>query len=487
MEPGTPTRGRLKSVINVSSRRAPAELQLALAENQELAKRERIERQAAWGLGELAVLCHSGAVIVCRKQTLGQGWATTSDKWALQHLDPGSRYVDAVEFGDNDGDAVRMMRQRYGGVDLWINGVVRAQLKQVEYDEKKKVIRARPYRIAVSQIPPGSLRSLLEHLGTLLEKSGVPHNLPQLGAPPPQPDPDPAPLQRQDSEPHELMQTVRDVTCRAQSAEGERDNLRRRVLEVEELLEETRRVAAASPPETPKADPGQAQELKRLKTQLAKQEKERKKDKADAQAKALRAEERVRELQLVLSRAETRPRIVLDSPRAAPVRVPAKPDFHPLLVQARDCMLTLKGQVADRDSEIERLRAELEKLRAEHAQCAQKPQEQGDDAITCAVAAFAGAAMGVSFQNGLPGVPWHPCDTAWSRDSPLAIEGAPSPRNISEAASAGCAAAQRSFGHELRSGTPYAPPPPPPPPPPPGFRGAAYSAPPSSHYAYTPR
>lgn len=86
----------------------------------------------------------------------------------------------------------------------------------------------------------------------------------------------------------------------------------------------------------------------------------------------------------------------------------AGPNLTPLLCQARECIFLLKRQVADRDREIAELRGRL--------------QGQGDDngGLTCAVAAFAGAALGAQLQlQGRDSVdessqPWEGDEWTWA-------------------------------------------------------------------------
>eukprot|EP01062_Namystynia_karyoxenos_P061206 TRINITY_DN5332_c1_g3_i3.p1 TRINITY_DN5332_c1_g3~~TRINITY_DN5332_c1_g3_i3.p1 ORF type:complete len:1484 (+),score=385.76 TRINITY_DN5332_c1_g3_i3:83-4453(+) len=151
----------------------------------EAARRERLVRKAVEGVAELAVLCHSNAVIITRRETLGQG--RDAGAYAAAAGSP----ADAVEFVDADGDAVRLVRRAAPeqGVALAVNGVERGQLRRkVRWDPQKLELRAHPWRIALSKsTPPEELRAVVAALSAFLDGAAVPHELPAPAAAPPTP------------------------------------------------------------------------------------------------------------------------------------------------------------------------------------------------------------------------------------------------------------------------------------------------------------
>ena len=149
---------------------------LRLVQMEEDLKRERINSKAGWEYQDLTTVCLSNALIMTRRENLGSG-RSEGDMWCLKDLSKTTK-KEAVEFGDSDGDAVRMLLNAKGKLNLCINGVVRGEPNQMRYDREKRLLRSKPWRIGLAHIPDTDLPTLLAYLGTLFSKAGIVHNLP---------------------------------------------------------------------------------------------------------------------------------------------------------------------------------------------------------------------------------------------------------------------------------------------------------------------
>eukprot|EP01062_Namystynia_karyoxenos_P081659 TRINITY_DN9014_c0_g2_i1.p1 TRINITY_DN9014_c0_g2~~TRINITY_DN9014_c0_g2_i1.p1 ORF type:complete len:859 (+),score=215.67 TRINITY_DN9014_c0_g2_i1:63-2639(+) len=151
-------------------------------------RRERIQCRAFAVAGELAALCHSNAVIMTRSETLGQGRACATELWELRRVAAAAAHdVDGVEFGDADGDAVRLTASPTGELSLKVNNIDRGRLtKAMNWDPEKRMLRCRPWRLSLSLTPADTLPVLLERIASLCDRCGVKHDLPRaaVAAPP---------------------------------------------------------------------------------------------------------------------------------------------------------------------------------------------------------------------------------------------------------------------------------------------------------------
>eukprot|EP00756_Hemistasia_phaeocysticola_P045214 Hpha_TRINITY_DN18977_c0_g1::TRINITY_DN18977_c0_g1_i1::g.17563::m.17563 len=305
------------------------------AELQESVGRERIQKETWFALGGLASVCHSNAVLISRRETLGAGRVLPRDVYTMDHLDPDSIYVEAIEFGDNDGDAVRLLRGRKGGIDLSINGQHRAQMRRIDYDPKKQKLRSKPYRMDIDKMPDIARRHMLSRLLAMCELAGVPHNLEEMNVTPPT-----------------AVLNARDTADKITAAESKAALAEKRTREAEFELEGLRQRTSVS--------------LADVEGRLAK----------EGQAAAA-ASRRIQELEEQM----------LESAR--PKTPPAPPqDLAIELEQAREALVALHRQ-------NEALAAENKSLR----KSSRKRSGGGGDALTCAIAAFAGAALSASIHQ----------------------------------------------------------------------------------------
>eukprot|EP01062_Namystynia_karyoxenos_P021596 TRINITY_DN1822_c1_g1_i1.p2 TRINITY_DN1822_c1_g1~~TRINITY_DN1822_c1_g1_i1.p2 ORF type:complete len:149 (+),score=40.71 TRINITY_DN1822_c1_g1_i1:60-449(+) len=97
---------------------------LLLLDADEGLARERLRQQAQQGAAALACLCHSNALLIHRRDT-GREGREDAGVWVLRELAPHGTRREAVEFVDDDGDAVRLRSDAGGAVSLVINGAGR--------------------------------------------------------------------------------------------------------------------------------------------------------------------------------------------------------------------------------------------------------------------------------------------------------------------------------------------------------------------------
>eukprot|EP01062_Namystynia_karyoxenos_P021597 TRINITY_DN1822_c1_g1_i2.p1 TRINITY_DN1822_c1_g1~~TRINITY_DN1822_c1_g1_i2.p1 ORF type:complete len:375 (+),score=113.46 TRINITY_DN1822_c1_g1_i2:60-1127(+) len=153
---------------------------LLLLDADEGLARERLRQQAQQGAAALACLCHSNALLIHRRDT-GREGREDAGVWVLRELAPHGTRREAVEFVDDDGDAVRLRSDAGGAVSLVINGAVRGRPRRARWNPARRALHFPPWRSAVGKLADEELPPLLAALAGLLDRAGVPHDIPGGG------------------------------------------------------------------------------------------------------------------------------------------------------------------------------------------------------------------------------------------------------------------------------------------------------------------
>eukprot|EP00756_Hemistasia_phaeocysticola_P027280 Hpha_TRINITY_DN16107_c1_g19::TRINITY_DN16107_c1_g19_i1::g.4049::m.4049 len=150
---------------------------------QEELEREQLRCAEIGTIASIAAVFHTNALVIQRRVT-GKEGRTYQGAWQMLEITEGKNPRRAVEFTDDDDDAVRIVTDpsQPGSALLVINGTSRGRPKKARWNPRRETLHCPPWKVPIrkSRVP---LPQVLGSLASLLTANSVPHNIEGYSAP----------------------------------------------------------------------------------------------------------------------------------------------------------------------------------------------------------------------------------------------------------------------------------------------------------------